>query len=104
MNATALLLKGRDLSAPDSAAYPVSRETEERIRSARTRRATFEVRRILETGGYGQAEINSVVEVLLPFLRTGNPPPYDEVLGALRKRQFSKADAEVLAAALAEHK
>ena len=103
MNATALL-KRRDVPTPDPAAYPISRETEERVRSAHTRRVIFDVRRILETGGYGQQEVDSIVEVLLPFIRNGNPPPYEEVVAALRKRQFSKIDAEVLAKALAPAK
>lgn len=101
MASTAFVLKNRDMSADT---YPVSRETNERIQSARVRQYSFEVRRVLEEGGFGAAEVDSIVEILMPFLRTGKPPVYNELVGALVKRNFSKADAEVLGRALARSK
>ncbi len=100
MPATAML-KRIDLAASDPIEYQISRETEERVRSARVRQVLFQARQILERGGYHAKEVDSVMEVLMPFVRSGRPIPRDEVLGALRKRSFSKADAELLADAFA---
>lgn len=86
---------------PDTAA--MNDEARTRIGSARAREVAFQARRILSRGGYSDAEVSAIVEVLVSAFQGGDHIKSSDLTSSLVQNGISPPIADEISQAVFAH-